>query len=285
MRLVVSILSLFSLNILYRLSDYFLYPIIYYIVRYRRRLVRQNLAASFPEKSERQLLEIEKQYYRHLADLIVEIIYSYRVSGEEMLKRLNFINSEQAIKLARQYGGTILMLGHIGNWEWFAEVSHYMEQFGIESTHIYRKQKNKNIDRLMLDLRHRHGGNYSEKNFILRTMIHNRKNNVPQIYGMIADQKPSIRGEHYVTQFLNQTTPFLIGTEILAKKFSYPVFFCSISSPHRGYYEAEFHLIAETPQTTAEGEITEQYAKMLEKNIRGCPQLWLWTHNRWRRKK
>ena len=283
MKFIVRILSLMPIGVLYWLADWLIYPLAYYVVRYRRRMVRINLRNSFPEKTDAEIRMLEKKYYRHLADTIVEIIYGYRVSDEEMRKRVVFIYGEKAARMAQQYGGHMLMLGHRGNWEWMAEVSHYMEQFGIESTHVYRKQKSKSTNDLMLYMRRRRGGNYCEKNLILRTMVMNRKHDAPQSYGMISDQKPSAHGEHYVTEFLHQTTPFLTGTEVLSKKFGYPVYFFYIRQVERGYYTAEFRLIAEKPAETEEGYITEQYARLLEENILECPELWLWSHNRWRR--
>lgn len=285
MKFIVRLLSLMPLSVLYWFADWLIYPLAYYLVRYRRRLVRINLTNSFPEKSLPEIKSLEKRYYHHLADVIVEIIYGYRVSDEEMRKRVVFINGEEAARMAQQYGGHMLMLGHIGNWEWMAEVSHFMEQFGIESTHVYRKQKSLSTNSLMLYMRSRRGGNYCEKNLILRTMVLNRRHNAPQSYGMISDQKPSMHGEHYVTQFLHQSTPFLTGTEVLSKKFGYPVYFFYIRQVSRGYYTAEFRLIAEHPAQTEDGYITEQYARLLEKNILECPELWLWSHNRWRIKR
>lgn len=285
MKFIVRLLSLMPLSVLYWFADWLIYPLAYYLVRYRRRLVRINLTNSFPEKSLPEIKSLEKRYYHHLADVIVEIIYGYRVSDEEMRKRVVFINGEEAARMAQQYGGHMLMLGHIGNWEWMAEVSHFMEQFGIESTHVYRKQKSLSTNSLMLYMRSRRGGNYCEKNLILRTMVLNRRHNAPQSYGMISDQKPSVHGEHYVTQFLHQSTPFLTGTEVLSKKFGYPVYFFYIRQVSRGYYTAEFRLIAEHPAQTEDGYITEQYARLLEENILECPELWLWSHNRWRIKR
>jgi len=282
MKFLVRIFSLLPLRVLYLLADCFIYPLAYYIVRYRRRLVRLNLLNSFPDKTPKEITALEKKYYHHLSDVIAEIIYGYRISEEEMRKRVRFINGEEAARMAQQYGGNMLMLGHIGNWEWMAEVSHYMEQFGIESTHVYRKQKSQSTNDLMLYIRRRRGGNYCDKNLILRTMVQNRHHEAPQSYGMISDQKPSAHGEHYQTVFLNQPTPFLNGTEVLSKKFGYPVYFFHIRQVARGYYETEFHLISEHPADTPDGYITGQYARLLEENILECPELWLWSHNRWR---
>ncbi len=282
METLVKFFSRLPLGVLYALADGLVYPILFYIARYRRRLVRLNMRNAFPDMSDKALLKLEKEYYHHLADVTAEVIHAYRVSDEEMKKRVQFVNGEDAARLAHEYGGNMLMLGHIGNWEWMAEVSHYMEQFGVESTHLYRKQKDEKVNALMLYIRRRRGGNYCDKNLILRTMVANRRHEAPQSYGMISDQKPSAHGEHYTTTFFNRQTPFLNGTEVLARKFGYPVYFFYIRQLQRGYYQAEFILISDKPQEEAEGYITEQYVRLLEKNIKESPALWLWSHNRWR---
>ncbi|MBQ9706111.1 MAG: lysophospholipid acyltransferase family protein [Paludibacteraceae bacterium] len=283
MRGLVSILSRLSLPALYRLADWLLYPLLYAVVRYRRKLVRENLTNAFPEKSKQEIRQLERKYYHHLADVIVEIVYSYRASDDDMRQRVRFINAEETIRLTKQYGGNILMLGHIGNWEWMAEVSRFMEQFGIESTHVYRKQRSESTNELMLYIRKRHHGNYCDKNLILRTMVRQRRREAPQSYGMIADQKPSLHGDPYTTNFLHQSTPFLTGSEVLSSKMGYPVFFFYIRQIERGVYTAEFKLLSEHPAAEPPGRITEAYVRLLEQNIEEAPELWLWSHNRWRR--
>ncbi len=282
MRLIVRLVSLLRLPTLYRLADYVLYPLVYYVVRYRRKIVRRNLQNSFPHYKATELKQLEHKFYHHLCNVMVEIAYGYRITTEEMLSRVRFSDTTQLSQLTLQAGGAVVMLAHIGCWEWLASLQQNVDQQTIAEGNVYRKLKSQAADSLMLYIRNRQGGLCIEKNRLLRTMISRRQDNLTTMYGMLSDQKPSPNNMHFWTTFLNQDTAFLDGSEVLARRFRYPVFYLYITSPRRGYYDVEVKLIAEHPEQTAQYEITAQYARLLEDNILRQPQLWLWTHNRWK---
>ena len=282
MRLIFGILSRLRLSVLYKIADYFLYPTVYYIIRYRRKMVRKNLQRSFPEYNATQLRELERRFYHQFCSVMVEIVYSYRMSVEEVKQRVRFTGVERLIALNLQYGGSFVMLGHVGCWEWMASIHHHIKDAGITECSIYRQLKQSSMDLIMQQIRCRVGGICSEKNKILRTIISRKKDNQPTLYGMLSDQKPSPANMHYWTTFLNQDTAFLNGTEVLSRKYKLPVFYFYITQPKRGYYDVDIRLIAERPDHTEEYQITADYAAVLEKNIRQEPHLWLWTHNRWK---
>lgn len=282
LRLTVQILSLLSLKSLYCIADWLLYPVMYYMIRYRRHIVRLNLTNSFPDKSAYEIQLIEKAFYHHLADVIVEIIHAYRASEEDMAQHITFSTPKQAVELAKQHGGIIVMLGHIGNWEWLAQTSHSFAEYGVNFMPVYRKQKNDSANNLILDIRKRIGGTYCEMNLLLRAMVKNRKEKEPYVYLLISDQKPSKNAQSHTTTFLHQTTPFIVGAEVLAKKFNYPVFFANITQTQRGHYKAELILLSDAPTITEDGEITQAFVHALENNILLTPAQWLWSHNKWR---
>lgn len=147
---------------------------------------------------------------------------------------------------------------------------------------VYRRLKNRSMDRLMLDIRSKRGGICVEKQRILREMIRYRAEQKPVAVGLLSDQKPRPEVTRTWLTFLNQETGFLDGGEVLGKKFGYPVFYMYIRREQRGYYRVRLETLATDPQHTAEGEITAAYAHALERNIQEQPQLWLWTHNRWK---
>ena len=145
--------------------------------------------------------------------------------------------------------------------------------------------KNKAFDQLMADIRAQRGTDLTEKKHILREMVRRRKEGIVTLYGMISDQKPSPQNAHYWTQFLHQDTSFLDGSEVLGRKFGYPVVMYYVTSPCRGYYNVDIRLLSEHPNEETDFAVTERYARMLEQNILQQPELWLWTHNRWKYKR
>ena len=279
-----ALLSRLPLGVHYWIADYILYPMLYYIARYRRKTVTKNLSCSFPEKTETERTRIAKDFYRQFCYTFVESIYGYRISDEEMKERVVFEGMEEANRLIDAAGGGIFMLAHLGNWEWMASVQQWVSP-GVTELNVYRRLKNKRMNRLMLDLRAKRGGVCVEKQRILRELVRFRKEKKTVTVGLISDQKPRPEVTRTWTTFLHQETGFLDGGEVLGKKFGYPVFYAYITRGKRGCYRAQMKLLSASPQQTAEGEITLAYARLLEQNIKEQPALWLWTHNRWKWKR
>ena len=284
MERIVKLLSGWPIGVHYWFADWVIFPLVYYIVRFRRKLVRKNLTVCFPDRSTKEIHRIEKAFYHHLADMVVEVVYGYGLSEKDMRERVQFEQNEEVNRLVNTYGSVIVMLAHLGNWEWFTDYHRqYLEPAGMIQANVYRKQANKTVDKLMGILRSKHGGVLIDKQKILRQMITLRNEGKKIVYGLICDQKPRPEVARYWCDFLHHDTGFLDGGEVLSKKFGYPVLYAHIHSPKRGYYVVRFEVLAEHPKETAENEITALYAKRLEANILEQPQQWLWTHKRWKR--
>ena len=282
MLLLIRIFSLLPLSVLYFISDVILYPLVYYVARYRLKVVRKNLRNSFPDKSHNELKSIEKKFYRHFADLLVEIVHGYRASDEEMREHVVFENVDLVEELAQKTQGVIAYLGHMGNWEWIADLNKRFVDRSMVEYNIYRQLKNPNSDKMMLELRSKRGGECIEKKQLLRKLVSLRHADHSFVLGMLSDQKPSKRSTYAWTQFLNQETAFLNGSEVLAKKFGYSAVYAHILSPKRGQYTVRFELITDNPAAMPDEEMTKKYAALLEQNIHAQPEQWLWTHNRWK---
>ncbi len=275
-------LSRLPLKVHYAIADYVLYPLLYHLVRYRRKLVRKNLRNSFPEKTEAERRRIERDFYHQFTYSVVETVYGYRRTNAELLRdHIHFDNLEMIDRCAREYGGCVVMLSHLGNWEWMATFQEWLSP-GVTEMNVYRQLKSESMDKLMLAIRAKREGVCVEKRRILREMVRFRAEKHPLVLGLISDQKPRPEVTRTWLDFLHQDTGFLDGGEMLSKKFGYPVFCLTVTRPERGQYRARFNLISETPKDTPEGEITTVYARTLEENIRQQPEIWLWTHNRWK---
>ena len=282
MRLLIRIFSLLPLSVLYMISDIILYPLVYYVARYRLKVVRKNLRNSFPDKSHDELKNIEKKFYHHFADLIVEVVYGYRVGDEEMRERVVFENVDLVEDLASKTHGVIAYLGHMGNWEWLVDLNKRFLNPAMVEYNVYRQLKNPASDKMMLELRSKRGGECIEKKQLLRKLVALRRSEHPFVVGMLSDQKPSKRSSYVWTQFLNQETAFLDGSEVLAHKFGFSAVYAHICSPKRGYYRIRFEQITDDPELMQPEEMTRRYAELLEQNICAQPEQWLWTHNRWK---
>lgn len=260
------------------------FPLAYYVVRYRRKVVHANLLRAYPSLVQagetRSIRQIERAYYHHLTDMIAEVIYGYRCSDQEMRERVTFTGLEQMEEDTLRKGGTFLLLGHMGNWEWVADIAKRYQHPEIIEYAVFRQQKSG--QELINALRAKRGGGTIDKNLLFRQIIRIRQQGIKATFGMLSDQKPSKQGLRFWTMFLGQDTPFINGAEVLAKRFDYAVYFVSVKQTKRGYYQCSVDLITHDAPATEEGDITEQYARLLEKNIQTQPTQWLWSHNRWK---
>ena len=280
---LVWLLSLLPLGILYWLSDV-LYVLLYYVAGYRRKVVRSNLEHAFPEKSPQEILRIEKRFYRHLCDIFVEMYRMWHMSAKEIRKRCVFLNNEVLRRYFDEGKSVIVVLGHYGNWEWMASYSLWMPA-GIDFYTLYKPLHNPVFDRMMYKIRSRFGAEPVPKNDILRKIVEDRRAGRSFFAAFIGDQTPNKANLNFWMEFLNQDTPVLIGTEKIACKFDLPVISLRMRRVKRGYYEVDIKNLTDSPKQLEYGELTRMHTRMLEQYIREEPELWLWSHRRWKHKR
>ena len=265
-------------RVLYVLSD-FNYLLMYHVWRYRRKVVRENLEKSFPEKTEAERLQIERKFYRYLSDYMLEDLKLLHMSAEDLCQRMIYKNTEQYLELTEKYGGIIVMIPHYANYEWLIGMGSVMKP-GDVPVQVYKPLKDKYLNELFKQIRSRFGGYNIPKHSTAREIIKLKREGKNMVVGLITDQWPS--GDRYWTTFMGQETAFLNGAERIAKIMNFPVFYCELTKTRRGYCEAEFKLMTEAPKETVEGEITDMFAHELEQTIRREPAYWLWSHKRWK---
>ena len=270
--------SALPFRVLYVLSD-FNYLLMYYVGRYRRKVVRENLEKSFPEKTEAERLQIERKFYRYLSDYMLEDLKLLHMSAEDLCQRMIYKNTEQYLELTEKYGGIIVMIPHYANYEWLIGMGSVMKP-GDVPVQVYKPLKDKYLNELFKQIRSRFGGYNIPKHSTAREIIKLKREGKNMVVGLITDQWPS--GDRYWTTFMGQETAFLNGAERIAKIMNFPVFYCELTKTRRGYCEAEFKLMTEAPKETVEGEITDMFAHELEQTIRREPAYWLWSHKRWK---
>lgn len=278
------LLSLLPLRGLYVLSDC-LYYLIYYVARYRRRVVWRNLTLSFPEKNEKEILSIEKKFYSMLCDYFFESIKLASISRKEMLRRMRFEGLDPVNELAGKGRSVAFYLTHSFNWEWITSFPMHVPNEEIVFGQIYRKLTNKTFDRLFIRLRERFGAISIPMADTARTMMTYKKNNQPAIIGFVADQAPGWNIIDHWINFMNQETAVITGTERIIKKVNSAVVFCELVNIKRGYYVCRVLQLIEDTKQIPDYELTDMYYRYLETSIRENPSSWLWTHKRWKRTK
>lgn len=277
-RLGIKAISLLPFPILYALSD-LLYYIVYYVARYRRKVARRNLVSSFPEKSMAEIRRIERDFYRFFVDMVLESAKLMTISKEEMKRRMVFVNPEAITQFTDKGISVSAYLGHFANWEWVSSAALWVPP-GPEMAQIYHNLKSKAMDQVIKHMRERMGQKCIEMRDTVRFMAHDSGR--PRVIGFIADQSPKRAVAKYFIRFLNHEVPVLTGTEKATKHYGYQALFIAVRRVKRGYYQAEFVKLADDPASLPDFALTDLYFKRLESEIREHPELYLWTHNRFK---
>jgi len=271
-------ISVLPFPLFYKVSDMVCF-IVYRVLGYRKKVVRQNLELAFPDTSPDELDTIEKKFYSHMCDLFLEMIKTLSLSKEEMQKRFAFTNLEVIRKYEEENRNVILVCGHYASYEWMMSLGYRIKHIGFG---IYMPLANKYFDRLVQKIRTRHGAKLIARRGSVKTIHEYHEKGDLCMYGLASDQSPSWKRARYWRRFMGVKVPVFTGAETLAKELDYPVVFLDIQKVKRGFYETTFKVITEHPKDIPDYGITDQFTEMLEGQIREKPEHYLWTHKRFK---
>ena len=275
------LLSLLPLWVLYRLSDAIFY-IVYYGARYRRKIVRKNLTDSFPDKTAKEIANIEKGFYSWFCDYMVETIKLFTMSERQMKKRMRFEGVDMFEEDFKKGKCITVYLGHYCNWEWICSLGLHISNIAM-ATQLYHPIENKMMDRLFLYMRGRFRAKSIEMKEAFSYLVKLKKAGKIFITGYISDQVPGYSSMHYWPMFLNHDTPSYTGPERIARVLDTSVYYFDVYRPKRGYYTVDIVKMCDSTKELPKFSLTENYYRLLETSIKRNPEYWLWTHNRWKR--
>jgi Kdo2-lipid IVA lauroyltransferase/acyltransferase len=270
-------LSRLPLTVLYGIANV-LYILLAHVIRYRRRVVLNNLQQSFPDKSTQEISRLARGFYRNLADLIVEIIKLPAMQPQDLKRRVVYTNPEIVLNYLRQGQSVIALGGHQCNWEWIPSAA-VLYDMPVDS--VYKTLENPKFETLMREIRATFGPYLVPMTKLPRELV--ARKNRPRVLALVADQVPDKPEFAHWLPFLNRETPFYPGSERLARSQKMPVVYMEMVRLRRGYYTATFTLLAEPPyDTLPPGQIIENYRNLLQASITRHPADWLWSHKRWK---
>ena len=274
------LISILPFRVIYMLSDG-VFLIIYYLIGYRRKVVKSNLELAFPDKTDNEIKKIMKGFYKHFCDLMFESIKSFTISKKEMLKRFKIANIEELKQYENSKRSIILMCGHYASWEWSMSIQNHIDFIGYA---VYKRLRNPYFDRLIKGVREKHMTFLIPTKEIINKIGESIQKGELFLCGMAADQSPKVKKAYHWTTFMGVEVPCYTGSEMIAKRFDLPIVFMKIVKVKRGYYEATFSTLTKTPKVFEDYELTDKFHKLVEQQIHEAPQYYLWTHKRWKHK-
>ena len=273
------LLSILPMSVLFFISD-ILYFILYYIVGYRKKVVRYNLRLSFPDKSAQELKIIEKKTFQHFTDVFMETIKSFTISEKELTEHVSLTNPEVTDAYFDNKQSVIFVSGHYANWEWVASLVETKIKHNLSVA--YKELSNTYFNNLIKRTRTKFGISVVPAKEFYPYILNNLKKNNFQAYGFIADQSPVLSQAKYWSNFMGVEVPIINGPETIARKLNLPVFYFHTERIKRGVYQCSFILLEDKPKTAPLHEITTKYILELEKQIRKEPEFYFWTHKRFK---
>lgn len=269
----------------YHVVENLLYVLLCHILRYRRAVVTRNLRNSFPEKSEGQIAAIRRRFYRTLAEVMIDTVNLAGMTPAKARRVLRIRNLEEH---RREVQGRdwIAMLAHFGCWEYCSFWGRYEPSQLVVG--VYHPLRSPVMEAIYRRLRNSEYSTTVAMKEAMRFYLRNRERGIGGKHlalGLIADQNPPRRPDSRWFRFLNQDTIFFDGGEKLALRCRLPVYFVHVERLRRGCYEMSFERIYDGSEPVAEYEITERYVRRLEEMIRLRPELWMWSHKRWKHKR
>jgi len=264
---------------LYGISD-FAQIVIGRWIKYRRKVIFENIKRAFPKKSDQEIDKMIKLVYQNLTDVLIESLKSFTLSKASIVKRHKILNPQLLDKYLQNNQSVIVVTAHYNNWEWGSLSA------GIQTNYkyiaFYKPINNPIINRAILKSRSRCGTHMASIYETSKSFEDNK--NRPRVFLMAADQSPSSKqlNHAYWFDFLDQPTPFLHGLEKHARFNGYPVLYVNIQRKRRGYYTMELSELCNNPNVLDDGELTLRYVKKVEEIVKAQPENWLWSHKRWK---
>jgi KDO2-lipid IV(A) lauroyltransferase len=271
------LISILPFRLFYFFSD-FVFFVIFYLVGYRKKVVWENLSRAFPDKTKVEIKRIQKNFYRHMCDMFLEMVKTLNLSKEELKERYKIVNIEVLQEIIKRKS-VLIVCSHYANWEWNVSINNYVNAKGYA---VYQKIGNSYFDDLIKKIRAKWNTTLITQQETVKTVYRNVQNGVISVYGMVSDQSPQVNRAQYWNEFMGVKVPIFIGPESMARKFDLAVVFLKVSKVKRGYYQAEFIPITTAGKETENYEITDQFLRLTEDQIREKPEYYLWTHKRWK---
>lgn len=275
---IIWLLSVLPFRLLYCVSDV-LYFVMYVLLKYRVKVVRKNLHTAFPFKTTEELRVIERKFYHHFCDTLLEMVKSYKMSEQEMKRRMVFTNIEVLRKYEEEERNILFMCSHYASYEWLLSLAYYLKH---KSYALYTPLSNKYFDKFLQKIRTKHHSYLLSRYTAHKEMKRHKDEQGVYCYGFASDQVPNNK-KNYKRPFLGLRVPVFTGAERLGKALNTVIVFAKIEKVKRGYYQTTFEVLAENPQEFVDYQITDMFFERVNRQIYDEPAYYLWTHNRFKR--
>ena len=283
LRLIILLFAILPWCSLYPISRFFAF-LLRTVIRYRHKMLLNNLKLSFPQYGEKEIRQLHRSVYRQYTEVLCENLKAISIDPNKTEERVEFENFEAIKEYLNNGQNCIALTSHFANWEWQAAAGKYLNHQMIG---VYKKSHNRHVEHLLQQYRQRWKVQFTPisvfPRFILKH-LNNQNQSTPQLIFLLCDQNPTREQPSAEIHFLNRKTRFILAPEKLAKRYNLPVFHMKMIRIKRGHYRVTANQYSDNNTNQKTQSITQWYAEELEKQILENPASWLWLHNRWKKR-
>ena len=241
-----------------------------------KKLIHSNLKKAFPDISLDNLNGITKMMWNNYGRVFAEYMFIKKFREDRSNKNIIIEGQEILEDIKKKNKSVVFISGHLSNFELMAM---HIEKSGIKLSAIYRPLNNIFLNKIMERIRKKYICKYQIKKGIggMKKLMHLKKLNYST--ALMIDQRVSqgIRSDFFNQKALTTTIPAQ-----LVKKFKIPIVPIFIERINN----INFKIVVKNPITFDNEEttktITDKLNLVLEKMILYKPELWIWSHNRWK---
>ena len=241
-----------------------------------KKLIHSNLKKAFPDISLDHLNGITKMMWNNYGRVFAEYMFIKKFREDRSNKNIIIEGQEILEDIKKKNKSVVFISGHLSNFELMAM---HIEKSGIKLSAIYRPLNNIFLNKIMERIRKKYICKYQIKKGIggMKKLMHLKKLNYST--ALMIDQRVSqgIRSDFFNQKALTTTIPAQ-----LVKKFKIPIVPIFIERINN----INFKIVIKNPITFDNEEttktITDKLNLVIEKMILHKPELWIWSHNRWK---
>ena len=241
-----------------------------------KKLIHSNLKKAFPDISLDHLNGITKMMWNNYGRVFAEYMFIKKFREDRSNKNIIIEGQEILEDIKKKNKSVVFISGHLSNFELMAM---HIEKSGIKLSAIYRPLNNIFLNKIMERIRKKYICKYQIKKGIggMKKLVQLKKLNYST--ALMIDQRVSqgIRSDFFNQKALTTTIPAQ-----LVKKFKIPIVPIFIERINN----VNFKIVIKNPITFDNEEttktITDKLNLVLEKMILYKPELWIWSHNRWK---
>ena len=242
-----------------------------------RQLARRNVEIAFgPEKSAAEKRRMVRFHFQRLG---ANLLSGIKLNSMPLEKVAALVTTEGADEVHRQLRAgrpVILVLSHLGNWEFFAQILPRYFSYRRLST-VYQKLRNRRLDQFVRQQRARFGVELFDRSEGFQEAVRLLRGG--GMIGILSDQHA---GDHGLwTPFFGRLASTSPLPALLCKRTGAALVAVSLFTNGPGRWRLSFSSPFDLPNDSV-SSLTAKMNEAIAEQIRRAPEDWFWVHNRWK---